>query len=45
MRLETVVGIHAVKSEIRTKLVERIDTPEQLELIYLPIEENTSTGR
>ena len=39
------VGIHAVKSEIRTKLVGRIDTPEQLELIYLPIEENSYTRR
>ena len=39
------VGINVVKSEIRTKLVGRIDTTEKLELIYLPIEENIYTGR
>lgn len=43
--LETVVGLHAVKSELKTKLVGRVDTPEQLELGYLPVEENTYTER
>jgi hypothetical protein len=34
--LETVFGLYAAKSELRTKLVLRVYTPEQLEWVYLP---------
>lgn len=45
VRLETMLGLYAAKSQLRAKLVGRADTPEQLELVYLPVEENTYTER
>lgn len=44
IRVETVLGLYGAKSEPRSKLVGRVDT-EQLELVYLPAEENTYTER
>lgn len=44
IRVETVLGLYGAKSELRSKLVGRVGT-EQLELVYLPAEENTYTER
>lgn len=45
VRLVTVLGLYAAKSELRAKLVGRVDTPEQLELAYLSVEKTTYTQR